>query len=143
MTTHVITLAVFAAVVAAAATRNAVGQSDRPGSPSPTSSAPALVCKVAALSPELRRRHFDELEPALLKLRKSTRELADGYEFEFPQDASTYQLLVEWVGQERLCCPFFDIDLYCAPDSGSLWLRLTGRRGVKEFLKAAGTWVEE
>ena len=88
------------------------------------------------LSPEQRKRHFDELGVALLSLKKNTHELADGFEFEFPADAAVYQLLAEWVGGERLCCPFFDIDLRVEKEGGSLRLRLTGREGIKDFIKA-------
>jgi len=66
---------------------------------------------------------------------KSTRELPDGYEFQFPADNKTYQVLTEWAFQERLCCPFFDIDLRLDRENGPLWLRLTGRPGTKEFIK--------
>jgi hypothetical protein len=93
------------------------------------------ACNAFALSPEVRKRHFEEVGPALLKLKKSTRELPDGYEFEFPADNKTYQLLTEWAFQERLCCPFFDIDLRFDREDGPLWLRLTGRPGTKEFIK--------
>ena len=95
-----------------------------------------FACDRAALTSEKRRRHFDELGPALRSLRKSTHELADGFEFEFPADAVTYQLLAEWVSGERLCCPFFDIDLHVEREGGGLWLRLTGREGVKQFIKS-------
>jgi len=94
-----------------------------------------FACNALALSPEKRKRHFEELGPALLKLKKSTRELPDGYEFEFSADNKTYQLLTEWAFQERLCCPFFDIDLRFDKEAGPLWLRLTGRPGTKEFIK--------
>jgi hypothetical protein len=94
-----------------------------------------FACNAFALSPEVRKRHFEELGPALLKLKKSMRELPDGYEFELPADNTTYQLLTEWAFQERLCCPFFDIDLRFDRENGPLWLRLTGRSGTKEFIK--------
>src|SRR5882724_10790633 len=94
-----------------------------------------FACNAFALSRELRKRHFDELGPALLKLKKSTRQLPDGYEFELPADSKTYQLLTEWAFQERLCCPFFDIDLRFDREGGPLWLRLIGRSGTKEFIK--------
>src|SRR5205823_4215694 len=94
-----------------------------------------FACNAFALSPEVRKRHFEEVGPALLKLKKSTRELPDGYEFEFPVGKRTYQLLTEWAVQERLCCPFFDIDLRFDREGGPLWLRLTGRSGTKEFIK--------
>jgi len=94
-----------------------------------------FACNAFALSPEARKRHFDEVGPALLKLKKSTRELPDGYEFELPPDKGTYQLLTEWAFQERLCCPFFDIDVRFERENGPLWLRLTGQPGTKEFIK--------
>jgi hypothetical protein len=94
-----------------------------------------FACNAFALSPEVRKRHFEELGPALLKLKKSIRELPDGYGLELPADNTTYQLLTEWAFQERLCCPFFDIDLRFDREGGPLWLRLTGRPGTKEFIK--------
>jgi hypothetical protein len=94
-----------------------------------------FACNAFALSPEARKRHFEEVGPALLKLKKSMRELADGYELELPADNKTYQLLTEWAFQERSCCPFFDIDLRLDREGGPLWLRLTGRPGTKEFIK--------
>jgi hypothetical protein len=94
-----------------------------------------FACNAFALLPEIRKRHFEKLGPALLKLKKSTRELPDGYEFELAADNKTYQLLTEWAFQERLCCPFFDIDLRFDRENGPLWLRLTGRPGTKEFIK--------
>src|SRR5438034_5218498 len=94
-----------------------------------------LACNALALSPEVQKRHFEELGPALLKLKKSMRELPDGYELELPADNKAYQLLTEWAFQERLCCPFLDIGLRFDREGGPLWLRLTGRPGTKEFIK--------
>ena len=95
-----------------------------------------FACDRAALTPQARKRHFDELSPALRAREKSVRELRDGYEFEFNPDTATLQLVSEWVQGERLCCPFFDIDLHVEREGGSLWLRLTGREGVKQFIRA-------
>jgi hypothetical protein len=95
-----------------------------------------FACDRMALSPEDRRRHFDELGPALRSIRKSIRELPDGYEFEYPADAASIKLVAEWAAGERVCCPFFDIDLRMEREGGSLWLRLSGRDGVKQFIKA-------
>ncbi|HKI26586.1 MAG TPA: hypothetical protein VKA07_09685 [Candidatus Sulfotelmatobacter sp.] len=95
-----------------------------------------FACNRLALTPEKRKRHFDELSPALLTLKTGIRELPDGYEFQFPGDASTYSLLAEWVGGERVCCPFFDIDLRSDREGGPQFLRLTGREGTKQFIVA-------
>jgi hypothetical protein len=103
-------------------------------SPQPEHVSP-FACNAFALLPEARKRHFEEVGPALLKLKKSTHELSDGYELEFPADKATWQLLTEWAIDERLCCPFLDIELRFSRESGPLWLRLTGRPGTKEFIK--------
>src|SRR5579862_5194764 len=93
-----------------------------------------FACDRAALSPQVRKRHFDELGPALRARKTSIRELRDGFEFEFPKDTETFNLVSEWVAGERLCCPFFDIDVHVEREHGNLWLRLTGREGVKQFV---------
>src|ERR1700728_22839 len=95
-----------------------------------------FACNRAALTPQARKRHFDELSAALRARKKSIRELRDGFEFEFPSDTATFQLVSEWVTGERLCCPFFDIDVHVEREHGSLWLRLTGRKGVKQFIRS-------
>jgi hypothetical protein len=95
-----------------------------------------FACNRAALTPQARKRHFDELSPELRARKKGIRELRDGFEFEFPNDTPSFQLVSEWVVGERLCCPFFDIDVHVERESGNLWLRLTGRDGVKQFIRA-------
>ena len=126
--------AISLGAIGLAASNASTGQDQAP-SLSQTGHVSPFACNAFALSPEVRKRHFEELGPALLKLKKSTRELPDGYEFELPADNKTYQLLTEWAFQERLCCPFFEIDLRFDRENGPLWLRLTGRPGTKEFIK--------
>ena len=116
----------------------------RPATLSTAKQGSPFYCNRLALTPEVRKRHFQELGPKLRTLRKNVRELKDGYEFEFPGDAATYQLLSEWAIQERLCCPFFSIALQMESEGGSLWLRLTGRPGTKEFIKVDGAaWITQ
>jgi hypothetical protein len=95
----------------------------------------AFACNRLALTPKARHRHFDELGPALRAGKKSIRELPDGFAFEFASDPATYRLVTEWAGGEHLCCPFFDVDVRQEREGGSLWLRLTGREGVKQFIR--------
>jgi hypothetical protein len=95
-----------------------------------------LACNRLALDPVVRQRHFDVLGPALRAMHRQTRELADGFEFEFPADSAAVQKVAEWAAGERLCCPFFDVELRFPRDRGGFWLRLTGGRGVKEFIRA-------
>ena len=103
-----------------------------------------FACNRLALSPEQRKRHFDELGPKLVSLKKNVRELSNGYEFELPGDASTLQLVAEWAIGEHACCPFFDINIRLEREGGSLWLALTGREGVKQFIEADGaSWIRK
>ena len=132
---HVFQFITAISMIAPAAISPGSEHSPQPLSSSQTERVSPLACNALALSAEARKRHFEELGPALLKLKKSTRELPDGYEFEFPADSSTYQLLTEWAFEERLCCPFLDFGLRFDREGGPLWLRLTGRPGTKEFIQ--------
>ena len=108
-----------------------------------TKKEPPFACDRLALTPEARARHFDVLGPMLRKRRLAVRELADGYEFQFPADPATVQLVAEWAAGERLCCPFFDIDLHMERGGGPMWLRLTGRKGTKDFIRVDGAlWLQ-
>lgn len=70
-------------------------------------------------------------------------EVPDGYEFKFPADPKTIALVAEWAAGERLCCPFFNIELQMDPEHGPFWLRLTGRPGTKQFIRADfAPWIE-
>jgi hypothetical protein len=94
-----------------------------------------LACDRLALDREARRRHFDVLGPALGSLKKEVRELADGYEFRFPSDPPTIAMVAEWAAGERLCCPFFDIQLRMEREHGPFWLKLTGPKGTKDLIR--------
>ena len=114
-----------------------------PGVPGPNAARQAtakresrFACDRLALDPVARKRHFDELAPALAAADRSNRELPDGFEFEFSPDAATVRRLLEFAAGERLCCPFFDIVVRMERERGSVWLRLTGGEGVKQFIKA-------
>ena len=103
-----------------------------------------FACNRLALTPEVRKRHFEELGPELRRLKTGVRELSNGYEFSFAANSKTFAMLAEWVDQERLCCPFFDIDLRLDREGGATWIRLTGRPGTREFIRAdfAG-WLKQ
>lgn len=141
-------IAVILAIICAfASSHPASGQASAASLSEATSKAAhesPFMCDRLALTPEIRKRHFDELGPKLLSLKTGVRELADGYEFSFPSDQNTFQLVSEWAIQERLCCPFFDIDLRLEREGGPLWMRLTGRPGTKDFMKVDGAkWVKQ
>jgi hypothetical protein len=95
-----------------------------------------FACDRSALNAADRKRHFEELGPALRELVQNVRELSDGYEFQFRPGPDTFRLVAEWAAGEHLCCPFFDIELRQERDKGSFWMRLSGRSGVKRFIEA-------
>jgi hypothetical protein len=59
-------------------------------------------------------------------------ELADGYALRVAQNKASVQELREWADLEGKCCPFLQFGLLV--DGDELWLQITGRAGVKEFL---------
>ena len=106
------------------------------------SQAHAFACNRSALTAADRKRHFDELGPALRGMVTKAHELSDGYEFEFPVDPATFRLVAEWAAGEHLCCPFFDIDLRQDRENGAFRMRLSGRPGVKQFIQAdLSMWI--
>lgn len=120
---------------AASAQQNKFAETEKGESP--------FACNTLALTPEIRKRHFQVLGPTLVSLRKAVHEIADGYEFEFPNDQKTYDILTEWAFQESQCCPFFDINVRMEREHGALVLRLTGREGTKAFIQGdAGRWIQ-
>lgn len=107
-----------------------------------TSQSP-FACNIGALTKAERIRHFDDLGPKLRALRKGVHELPNGYELLFPGDAKTVSMLLEWTAQERLCCPFFDIEIHLAAEGGTVSMRLSGREGTKKFIEAdAAAWLK-
>lgn len=91
-----------------------------------------------ALSPDQRVSHR-EFGGQLLSALKAVRELQDGYEFEFPLNVETYQALAQLTPLEHACCPFFDIGIRIESESNKLCWRLTGREGIKPFIRAEFT----
>ena len=103
-----------------------------------------FACNRAALIDSDRKRHFDELGPALRLIVKNVRELRDGYEFQFPADPASFRLVAEWAAGEHLCCPCFDIELRQERENGAFWMRLSGRPGAKQFIEAdLGKWMKK
>jgi hypothetical protein len=101
-----------------------------------TKKAPVFACDMKAMTPAQRKRHSDVLSPALKSAKLNTSELADGYAFQFPSDAKTFAIISEWIGNERLCCPFFAFDIHVGDSSEPMVLKITGPDGVKQFIRA-------
>ena len=141
----------FALLPTLAIARTSTGKPAKSGgNDTPEASQPSEIrespfaCDRLALDPEARKRHFEELGPSLGALKKTVRELSNGYEFQFPSDPKTIAMVAEWAAGERLCCPFLDIQLRLEREGGPFWMRLTGRKGTKDFIKAdAAGWIKQ
>ncbi|HEY1526457.1 MAG TPA: hypothetical protein VGH51_09495 [Candidatus Angelobacter sp.] len=94
-----------------------------------------FACDMTALTPQQRQRHHG-LGKVLRASLLGMQELADGYEFEFAADGTSYAALAELTQLEHACCPFFDISIRLEGEGGKLWWRLTGMEGVKPFIRA-------
>lgn len=94
-----------------------------------------FVCNLAALTKEQRTRTFSLLDKMKTNIQE-VKELSDGYAFQFPMEATMLMEVGEFITYERLCCPFFDFEVVVEREGGPMWLRLKGREGVKDFIKA-------
>jgi len=93
-----------------------------------------FACNMLALDAEQRNRH-EVLVHSLREWQSEIRELPNGYAFRLSNDATMIRDLAEFIANERLCCPFFDFELKVERESGPLWLGITGREGVKPFIR--------
>ena len=93
-----------------------------------------LACDMSAIAAEQRSVHLAKSRELFLQIREM-RELADGYEFRFEDETELLKKLVDFVSLEKLCCPFLNFGIEVEAENGSVWLRLTGREGVKEFIR--------
>ena len=93
-----------------------------------------FACNIFGLTAEQRQRHA-QLAKRLMGAKQEVRELADGYELRFNVEPATIQELAEFMTYERLCCPFFDLELVLEREDGPARLRFRGRQGVKEFIR--------
>ncbi|MGC2741597.1 MAG: hypothetical protein WA672_00310 [Candidatus Angelobacter sp.] len=90
---------------------------------------------MAALTGEQRVRHH-ALAVLLLSSLAAVRELPHGYDFEFAWKQEIYDAIAEITLLEHACCPFFDIDIRVESENNKLFWRLTGREGIKPFIRA-------
>jgi hypothetical protein len=89
---------------------------------------------MTAIPPEKRGVHHALIRRLMTQAVQDIRELPDGLAFQFP--AEEYSAVAEFVGMERLCCPFLTFSLEVSPDRGPLRLQLSGADGVKDFIRA-------
>jgi hypothetical protein len=94
----------------------------------------SFYCNTKSLS-KAEWAHKREISQKMKIARAERKELADGYAFRFRPEAVSLMELADWVSSEARCCPFFDMSIEVEPSGGPLWLRLTGKEGVKQFIR--------
>lgn len=91
----------------------------------------ALACKLVGKDFAERKA---QLSQGLFSYAEETVELPDAYAFRFPSQSPWPEKAIEFIQEERRCCPFFSFELRFEPDGGPLWLRIGGSPEVKQFL---------
>jgi hypothetical protein len=94
-----------------------------------------FYCNTKALNPTERARH-KLLTDKLVSQRTQIVETEKGYEFQYSPSTVSLAELGEWVVAESKCCPFFDFHIDLENEGKLLCLRLTGEKGVKDFVRA-------
>ena len=92
-----------------------------------------IACDLTAIDAEVRSMHVEAAKQLLHEGAQEVQELPDGFAFRYP--AEQYGQVTQFIANERLCCPFFTFVLEVTPANGPIWLRITGREGVKDFLQ--------
>lgn len=105
---------------------------------------PPIACDLTALEDDERKHHRQTSETVFSAVGE-LRELPDGYAFRLPADTEVISQAGAFVSRERLCCPFFHFGLEVPPDHGPVWLKMTGRDGVKQYIEETVLphWNEE
>jgi len=95
---------------------------------------PSLACDLTAIPADVREEHIITA-PQLFALAQEVQELPNGFAIRFGNEPGRFMAIAKFIENERLCCPFFNFVMEIEPNSGPLWLRLTGGEGVKDILQ--------
>ena len=94
-----------------------------------------IACDLTAIDAVQRDQHL-QTAAHVFRLAVEVTELSNGYALRLPNETETFLRAASFIAHERLCCPFFGFALEIEPEGGALWLKLTGRDGVKLFLQS-------
>jgi|ERR1044071_1666812 hypothetical protein len=102
-----------------------------------------FACVMDAIEPDKRQQHLAIAEHLFHSVNE-IQELSDGYAFRLSNESDVLLKVAEFISLEKLCCPFFGFIIEVEPEGGDVWLQLTGREGVKAFIKAEiGEFMDE
>lgn len=98
------------------------------------STQPPIACDLSALDSEALDDH-EQVSETVLGSVTEIREQPDGYAFRLPSESEMIGTAATFIVRERLCCPFFDFALTVERDHGPVWLSVSGREGVKQYVE--------
>jgi len=112
----------------------AIQKADAFEGPANTKQSP-LVCNDAALTTAQLVR-LGALVKGFRTAKQEVKELPDGYALRLPCETSTIMDVAEFMALVRTCSPYFDTALEAGREDGPVWLRVTGRPGVKQLVRS-------
>ena len=93
-----------------------------------------LACDMTAIAADERPKHLATSRELFSRI-EEVRELPNGYEFRLADGPALLSQLAQFVSLEKLCCPFLNFVIEIEAEDGPTWLRLSGRDGVKAFIR--------
>jgi|SRR6266851_330802 len=93
-----------------------------------------FVCNMSVMTPEERKAHQETGQKIFQSVRQ-VKELQNGYALRLSTDSSMLKTVAQFIEMERLCCPFMKFVVEVGEEHGPLWVRITGRKGTKEFIR--------
>ena len=93
-----------------------------------------LACDLSAIDDDeldIHRENGSTVFEAIDKIH----ETQDGYAFRLPAESGLIELTAAFIARERLCCPFFELNLKIPANHRPGWLTLGGRDGVKDYIR--------
>ena len=99
----------------------------------PAATDPPIACNMKALTLE-QRKFLSQRGEHVISAIISTRELNDGYAFRVDPAKATLIDVAQWLELWGRCCPFYEFRIDYHAANSNIWLSVTGRPGVKEYL---------
>lgn len=93
----------------------------------------AEIPVVCSLSENALHKRQDELN-ALRPLVREIRQTPNGFSLRFDGSTENLIAIAHVIAQERLCCRFLQFQLITEPDTGPLWLNVSGPSNTVQFL---------
>jgi len=81
----------------------------------PTNPASPFVCNMHAIAAAQREQHI-ATAVRVFRAVQTIQELPNGYAFRLPNETTLLMQAVEFIANERLCCPFFSLAVEIEPE---------------------------